>query len=161
MSYCVARTNKNRAPALAYVRTSSAANVGTIQIRGRAFRRVGSRHLVGCCGRLPVAGSSTPLGRKMSPIYLPRVYDAALTAGSALIIFRAMHFRQDGSTSACSGRTAIKSENEMSGAHRNAIMTMKILTLAVGVAALCGGSIASAQTEPVGGQPPPGRGLLE
>ena len=44
----------------------------------------------------------------------------------------------------------------MSGAYRNTIMTMKILTLAVGVAALCVGSIASAQTEPVGGQPPTG-----
>ena len=44
----------------------------------------------------------------------------------------------------------------MSGAYRNTIMTMKILTLAVGVAALCVGSIASAQTEPVSGQPPPG-----
>ena len=35
-------------------------------------------------------------------------------------------------------------------------INFKTLTVAVVVAALCSGSIASAQTEPVGGQPPPG-----
>ena len=35
-------------------------------------------------------------------------------------------------------------------------MTFKMLTVAVVVAALCSGSVASAQTEPLGGQPAPG-----
>jgi hypothetical protein len=35
-------------------------------------------------------------------------------------------------------------------------INLKTLSVAVVVAALCSGSIASAQTEPVGGQPPPG-----
>ena len=43
--------------------------------------------------------------------------------------------------------------NEMSDAIRDTILRIKILTLAVGVAVLCG-AMASAQT--VGGQPPPG-----
>jgi hypothetical protein len=37
---------------------------------------------------------------------------------------------------------------------RNTILSTKTVGLAVGVAALCAGSIASAQTEPLGGQPP-------
>jgi hypothetical protein len=44
----------------------------------------------------------------------------------------------------------------MSGAFRSTILRMKTLILAAGVTVLCSGSIASAQTEVVGGQPPPG-----
>jgi hypothetical protein len=47
-------------------------------------------------------------------------------------------------------------EDEMSGVFRSTILRMKILILAAGVTALCSGSIASAQAEVVGGQPPPG-----
>src|SRR5215831_14446439 len=39
-------------------------------------------------------------------------------------------------------------------AFRNTILSTRTVALAVGVAALCAGSIAGAQTEPPGGQPP-------
>src|SRR5215467_14063980 len=42
----------------------------------------------------------------------------------------------------------------MTVALRNTILSTRTVALAVGVAALCAGSIASAQTEPLGGQPP-------
>src|ERR1700741_4409576 len=44
----------------------------------------------------------------------------------------------------------------MSAAFRNAVLSIKAVAFAVGVAALCPGSIANTQTEPLGGQPPPG-----
>jgi hypothetical protein len=44
----------------------------------------------------------------------------------------------------------------MTGASRNATFRMQILTLAVGAAMVCCGSIVNAQAEPVGGQPSPG-----
>lgn len=43
----------------------------------------------------------------------------------------------------------------MSSAFRNAILSVRTIALAVGVA-LCANSIASAQSQPLGGQPPPG-----
>ncbi|HME22300.1 MAG TPA: DUF1254 domain-containing protein [Acetobacteraceae bacterium] len=44
----------------------------------------------------------------------------------------------------------------MSTAFRTAVLLMKTMAFTVSVAALCAGSIAGAQAEPIGGQPPPG-----